>query len=440
MRKLTFHRSVAAVVATALLGTVTWAIPASAAQRPAPDADAAAAACGATWTQVAAPDIPAADEVIGQSNTGSVYAEDPLFAVDAVGTNDVWGVGSHRDWSSPQFVTGGESAVTAEHDTGKGWQAASAPSLPPATDARLTYLSFDTPNDGWAGGYWLGGTFGPLVEHWDGTRWQVSPVLTPPDPGGIVVGIKAFGPKNVWLGVQPPTTSTGSGRHYGVIEHWDGTSWSYVPYPQETDAAASPQLMSIAGSGPDDLWVFAGIHAPSREVAYHWTGSSWTEVQVPLPSTAGDWYLAGSSAPARDDAWAVGSWADTATGARLPLTEHWDGRAWHAVVAPAPTGTTYTALNSVTVVSPTDAWAVGDYASGPAPIGANVVEHWNGSTWTMSGMPGFMPDLDSQLDSVSAASATDIWAVGAAYKPVSDLGGTAEGTPEIFHYACAAGH
>jgi hypothetical protein len=73
------------------------------------------------------------------------------------------------------------------------------------------------------------------------------------------------------------------------------------------------------------------------------------------------------------------------------------------------------ALNAVSALSATDAWAVGDSAR---------VLHWNGTRWTQATIPG-LPAIVS-LGAVQALSATDVWAVGEAgpnqpYAPLKPL-------------------
>ena len=65
----------------------------------------------------------------------------------------------------------------------------------------------------------------------------------------------------------------------------------------------------------------------------------------------------------------------------------------------------------VTALSPTHAWAVGQYyfpAKKAAPIG---ILHWNGTTWAQvpTPHPGGVGNI---LFGVAATSAADAWAVG----------------------------
>src|SRR3954451_15952501 len=63
----------------------------------------------------------------------------------------------------------------------------------------------------------------PLVQHWDGKRWQL--VHTPPVAESELLGVAAVAPNDVWMvgGYQ----STGE----ALIMHWDGNALAVVPHP-----------------------------------------------------------------------------------------------------------------------------------------------------------------------------------------------------------------
>src|SRR5438067_4164099 len=62
-------------------------------------------------------------------------------------------------------------------------------------------------------------------------------------------------------------------------------------------------------------------------------------------------------------------------------------------------------LGGIVAVSAWDIWAVGN-GNGVSDAGQPLVEHWNGTSWTI------VPSPRGDLWSVSALSARDIWAVG----------------------------
>jgi hypothetical protein len=62
-------------------------------------------------------------------------------------------------------------------------------------------------------------------------------------------------------------------------------------------------------------------------------------------------------------------------------------------------------------LSPKDAWAVGGLGGVSGITDDTLIEHWNGSGWTLVKSPS--PFLGgNELSAVAAVSAKDIWAVG----------------------------
>lgn len=127
---------------------------------------------------------------------------------------------------------------------------------------------------------------------------------------------------------------------------------------------------------------------------------SWRE--LPGPAVL-DGELVSVAADAVDDAWAVGaSPADfPARGPSVhhsPLIEHWDGTAWTLAAAARFDGT----LLDVAAIGSADVWAIGFTRTGAA-----VIEHWNGSSWRRLSVP-----WSARLWGVTATGANDVWAVG----------------------------
>ena len=72
-------------------------------------------------------------------------------------------------------------------------------------------------------------------------------------------------------------------------------------------------------------------------------------------------------------------------------------------------------LYGVAALSASDAWAAGYYCTGhcggPAETDRTLIAHWDGTTWAQ--VPSPSPGTTvSRLSSVSADSATDVWAAG----------------------------
>jgi len=115
----------------------------------------------------------------------------------------------------------------------------------------------------------------------------------------------------------------------------------------------------------------------------------------------------GISAFSDNDVWAVGVSYNTERTLGSTLIEHWNGSQWSVIPSPNPSSSINT-LAAVAAVAANDVWAVGFAATSSS--GA-VIMHWNGSAWTVVPNPPagiFM----SNLTALTVISANDIWAVG----------------------------
>ena len=115
--------------------------------------------------------------------------------------------------------------------------------------------------------------------------------------------------------------------------HWNGTTWSRVASPNAGPASAANDLVSVSAVGTDDVWA-VGLRG-LKSLALHWDGTAWAVVASPTPEGIAD--LAAVVALATDDVWAVGGFVDHTANAVRTLVEHWDGTGW-SVVASANKG------------------------------------------------------------------------------------------------------
>ncbi len=104
------------------------------------------------------------------------------------------------------------------------------------------------------------------------------------------------------------------------------------------------------------------------------------------------------------DIWAVGTSFSLSNPVERTLIEHWDGTSWSIVPSPNPTTTHDTSLNGVAEVSANNVWAVGSSTG-------TLIEHWNGEQWSIVASPN-PPGSTGSLGAVAEVSAHDIWAVG----------------------------
>jgi len=148
-----------------------------------------------------------------------------------------------------------------------------------------------------------------------------------------------------------------------------------------------------------------------KTLAEHWNGTGWSVVASPNPGVdVSDLFAV--DAASSDDVWAVGSYRPMATPEGMgrprfqPLVEHWDGSSWSVVKSPdlGPDGGW---LLGVEAVSRSDVWAVGQTLG---RVGRTVAEHWDGVRWAVVPTPS--RDRLSILRSVSVVGPDDVWAVG----------------------------
>ncbi len=169
----------------------------------------------------------------------------------------------------------------------------------------------------------------------------------------------------------------------------------------EVPNPATTGLHGVAAVSTDDVWAVGGAQI------LHWDGSAWSVV----PSPQGDYYLQSAAAVSAIDVWAVG-YQEVASGEGYyddPLVEHWDGSSW-SVVGSA-TGGAQGYLFGVTAQSPTSVWAVGDLD------GLSFAEKWDGTQWAR--VPsGNVGTSNNTFQAVAAKSGT-VWAVGEWYQAAS---------------------
>jgi hypothetical protein len=132
----------------------------------------------------------------------------------------------------------------------------------------------------WAAGWSAGpsGRLRPLAARLDGGAWRVTPT---PDPGAgdaLLSAVVALDDGTAWaVGWSLPAPDDDR----ALILRWDGDRWREVPAP-ELDGRA--QLIDVAASGPDDVWVAGRVTDGSGtfgSLLLHGDGRTWRRVSTP---------------------------------------------------------------------------------------------------------------------------------------------------------------
>jgi hypothetical protein len=265
-------------------------------------------------------------------------------------------------------------------------------------------------NDVWS----FYGTYGGTqIEHWDGTTWSNASVAGQGYFPGFSSG-SSISATDAWIVGTYGASQDGNDTRT-LTNHWDGTSWILVN-SANVSGAYTNQLYGVVALSSSNAWA-VGEYGPQsgaqQTLVEHWDGALWTVVASPNVGTGSN-YLEKIAAVSANDIWAVGYYHDTGSNQNFTLIEHWNGTSWSVVSSPSP-GTNGT-LNSISVISASDIWAVGQYA-GTNNVQQTLALHWNGTAWSVVSTPSPSNAGGSQnnLMAVYARTTSDIWAVGYTY-------------------------
>jgi hypothetical protein len=276
---------------------------------------------------------------------------DYLHGIAVIGPSDVWAVGGELNYGNGHHPY----KPLIEHWNGSQW------SIVPGGTTTFLAIELDgvaalAPNDVWAVGVVdvSGGTYRPLMEHWNGTAWQAMTGSVPTGAtGGTLAAVTTIPGTNQLWAVGSLTQNTAPNSQ-GLIEQWDGTAWRIIAAPTLPGGAHVGPLSGVVALSRTDAWAVGdsiGSDGNVRPLILRWNGAAWQV--VPSPDAPGS--LLGVAAAGAYDVRAVGT--DATTG--QALVEQWDGAAWHVVTSPIPSGATKSALHSVTADSAGSFWAVG---------------------------------------------------------------------------------
>ncbi|MHB8585006.1 MAG: hypothetical protein ACYDDF_04130 [Thermoplasmatota archaeon] len=210
-------------------------------------------------------------------------------------------------------------------------------------------------------------------------------------------------------------------------------AWSLMATP-DTGSTQYNQFQAVTCPAATDCWAvgYEESAAGSATEIAHWDGASWALVESPNSDPTQSNFLLGVTCASASDCWAVGHHDDGATNTFSTLTLHYDGQSWAVVPSANVAQAQDNELIGVSCVGSADCWAVGyDSVGNPAFATGNVllyqtlVEHWDGSMWTIASSPNApavaLPGPtgpvagtpgNNELQAVSCASATMCVAVG----------------------------
>lgn len=275
-------------------------------------------------------------------------------------------------------------------------------------------LSAVRANDAWAMGEIVSDdSLVPIVEHWNGGGWHrvalPRRVTNHFDDSDLWGAFGASSADNVWA-------FTLNGQYLSLRgKHWTA---GVVPRASEIEAA---KVLS-----PRDVWVFGNkliggttFNPRFRPYAANFNGRRWRT--VPIPGRAD---IVAVSALSRTNIFAVTGPADSGAAAS-PRVLHWDGNAWRAGLV-QPRLSKRAAIYTILAQSDADVWI-----GGSTPINSkettDVVQHWDGASWTNVTPPGTRSGLEDLVASLAADGRGGLWGLGVDYSSRAGL------TDQLWH-------
>jgi hypothetical protein len=329
--------------------------------------------------------------------------DNSLGAIAASSPSDVWAVGNFL----PDAAKSNHDATLsfAEHYGGRQWTVVRTPNAGP----NFTTLFGVAASQGraWAVGVRQDGRYADraLIETWDGKKWTIADNPQPGPVRDILFGASALSPSDVWAVGE---AEGGRGVFRTLVEHWDGRTWTVVPAPNP--GPAGNQFYAVDAVSPDDVWA-AGQQltgrAPDEGLVEHWDGRSWSV--VPLPSVSASVLLSGIAATADGQVYVAGE-ADSPAGGGRPLIEYYAGGTWQTASVPAPGGSAWTSLWGVAAAPDGTAWAVGSYVDPKTDNNDALILHGTGAFWTVDAGPE--PGSGSHILGGVTATGGQLWAAG----------------------------
>jgi hypothetical protein len=355
---------------------------------------------GTAWSIVPSPHVP------GKTNS-------LLSGVSCTSAASCFAVGSSYDIRDEN-----SNELLIEQWDGVSWSIVASPSLDGGHDSDLGDVSCSSEMSCFAVGNYIPKDNvenvdlpqSTLIESWDGVSWSV--VASPNVASATTIylqGVSCSSDTDCFA-VGAVETAGGPLRR-GLIEHWDGDSWSISANPL-VDPAYS-QLRGVMC--PSSTTCFAvgnqKLESPQTGLIEYWNGASWSATAYPpvnpRPPHAA---LAGVACATATTCFGVGRYTNSA-GTTVPLIERPTATGWSVVGASALKGAG--SLSSVSC--PSTATCVAAGTSGSFGAERTLITRWNGTAWSIMPSPNAThagKPLNSFLLGVSCSSAKSCFAVG----------------------------
>jgi Phosphoesterase family len=292
--------------------------------------------------------------------------ENSLLGVSMLPSGKAWAVGYFVDAAYKQ-------RTLVEHFDGADWDVVPSPN--PGQRQNIVYgVTALSDSDVWA----VGGTqddadlWHTLAIHWNGSAWSVVPTPDPGTTGNLLYAVTAVSSTSVYaVGQQADTGFPGK----ALIQHWDGTDWDIVP--TATDLGGTDMPLGVTATASMVTTVGDRESSTAQYTTFVAAGTTSDVDGVTTPNHgAGENDLFGAATASDGTTWAAGWVIDPSTGNHLTLVLHGAGGKWDLVPSPSPNPANGDdGLSSVTAVPDGGLWSVGIQTNADGNYATLVLHH-----------------------------------------------------------------
>ena len=220
-------------------------------------------------------------------------------------------------------------------------------------------------------------------------------------PNSVGTGFGSFGNG---VGGVSATDAWAVGASNLTFRHFDGTAWRVVPAPTIPNRSSYRFIFinDVTPVASNDVWVDGQGAGPTSLTAFflHWNGTAWKYVPS-APTLTNEYGIAALAGNASNNVWAIAVTAAVAPAPSIQL-ERWNGSTWSFVASQSDVSGFGDVGDGLVVLGPSDVWMM---------LGATfsaIIDHWNGSTLTTTGLPYLNGNLPSG-GFFAGTAADDLW-------------------------------
>jgi hypothetical protein len=234
--------------------------------------------------------------------TGRVWIQAPLPTPNGSTADVIYGVSCvHADWCDAVGTTGDASfpkQPLVEHWDGSSWQVAKVPDAPKRFRFnQLTAISCTTTSSCLAVGYAVANG-APIVESWDGTAWRR--VSTKGLPTHAALGSVSCWAATGCVVSSDPDSAFGQ----DVVATWNGTSFTPTTMARPNGATFPPDIFAVGCRAANDCVAVGRDGSTVHALVEAWNGTAWRVLSGPNVAGSQSEFRSVSCAPKR--CWAVG--------------------------------------------------------------------------------------------------------------------------------------